>query len=184
MKIALNYFLFFNVIFTAIDTFAGVYEDKRLLYIYWAATLVMILLMFYSHIKNKPKVIRVVYIMMLARVLEPWFNFKARTKFNDMASVAFYCVYISHCCTCLIVCIGLSESYLVHLPVSLLFTMNEAFGIIYVCLYFSGNPSEISDIFKKHSIHVVLLGFGLLFVQYSIVIIGSYLINKNKLMMN
>lgn len=184
INISMVFLLFFNIVFTLVDTVSGVYKTNLTIFLYWIWGILMILLMLYSHIRRNRHVMRLVYIIMIVRLLIPWYTYKDREKLNDMASVAFYIVYISHCCTAFMVCIGLSESTFIYSPISTIFPLFEVVGMIYVSLNFGGTPSTIEQVIKEKFMIVILLWLGLLLVQNTVVIIGGYLMNKNKLMMN
>ena len=184
INISIAFLLFFNIVFTVADTVTGVYKTNLAILLYWLWGVSMILLKLYSLFRRNKYVERLVLVMIIVRVLMPWFTFKERENMNDMASVAFYIVYISHSCTCFMVCIGLSESSNFYAPISTIFTLCEALGIVYVCLNFGGTPCSLEYVLKHKMVFVILLWVGLLVVQNTIVIIGGYLMNKNKLMVN
>ena len=82
-----------NIIFMLRDTFSNNYREKGMLIAYWCFWFVMMLLFLFAHYKEKPHMMRVLNLMMIARNILPFYNYEDRKSFDDPVKVINFSLF-------------------------------------------------------------------------------------------
>lgn len=88
------------------------------MYAYWSFWTIIFGCMIYSHFRNNIKLMRLLHIVMIFRNILPWMNFEDRHSFDDMANVVQYSSFQNLDLQAMLICVCVTESYLIHVPVS------------------------------------------------------------------
>lgn len=67
------------------DTLGSEYRNMNMLYCYWPVWLIQVVVMAYSHFREKPNLIRFLNLIIILRNIIPWLNFEDRKTFDDIA---------------------------------------------------------------------------------------------------
>ena len=82
-----------NCLFMLKDTFSNNYRENSFLIAYWCFWIVMMILAVFSHLKEKPHIMRVLNLLIIARNILPYFNFEGRKSFDDPVQVINYSLF-------------------------------------------------------------------------------------------
>lgn len=155
MKLGLLLVLTSNFFQQTIDSIKGNYRETMVLYCYWSLWLISFFSLLYSHIKEKPKLMRILHILIIIRNIMPWMNFEDRKTFDDMAVVVQFSSYQNLGIQLLLGILCFTEKFKFHIPISIVAQLLISYSQI--CLFIQ--KSGVQDRFKyviKNKIDSVL----------------------------
>lgn len=128
LKICCTIFLIVNFFFVARDTLGGLYNREQWYWPYWLAWITIMVTMLYSHIKEKPHLVRIViHVIIWANIL-PWYNFRCHKKFTNLGKIIQYNQTQNIGLLGAIVLMCVNERAIFWVPVSFIYQFAMCFG--------------------------------------------------------
>ena len=117
-----------NFLFMLKDTISGNYKDKREILVYWVVWAILVLLILFSHYKDRPHLVRIINLLIIVRNIIPLFNLGDRKSFDDPVQVINFSLIQNISFQVMIVSVCVTEKYYIHIPLSIIFQLFISFG--------------------------------------------------------
>lgn len=167
-----------NLFFMLGDTLGKVYANEIWYWIYWGLWIAMTIVLIFSHIKEKPHLVRFVVNILIIRNIVPWFNFEDRKKWDDIGNIIQYNQPQTIAVLALIIVMSLQESAAFYIPVSALYQFFMCWGQFVIYYQKTGHENYLMYSLKKRIVHIIMnMIVSFLLAQTC----SIYVVKKNKL---
>ena len=97
---------------------------------YWCNTFFLLPIMIYSHFKDKPHIMRFVHMVLIIRILMPFFNLEQRTYEIELADMIYFLIIQTLALLAMMIGSQISEPWYVHVPFTMVVYFFISFGQI------------------------------------------------------